>query len=264
MMQDIKYIYNIQKTTLPMDRDTLLDCINNSPIFGYIYCRYDELLNYIKRINSASEIDLSKNPNKIFSEINDPEGTPEVVFKIEGYKKNNDHYIDTVLKNNDMETWTDFSTYSSFMKEEILNMKEKLFKKILWKYENIHYWFLSGDIKLSSNVEAEYAKNWESFRDDVVNTEDLESFIHSCSENDKENYKKFLIKNAKKLLVKYKYELMKRVDVADKKQEVTSLEKPIINKIFIVSNKYTQCKNDFPNLNVLSLSTRNFNLVGII
>ena len=42
--------------------------------------------------NSSFEIDLSKNPNKIFSEINDPEGTLEVVFKIEGYKKNNDHY----------------------------------------------------------------------------------------------------------------------------------------------------------------------------
>lgn len=264
MMLDIKYIYNIQKTTLPMDRDTLLGCINNSPIFGYIYCRYDELLNYVKRINSASEIDLTKNPNKIFNDINDPEGTPEVVFKIEGYKKNNDPYINTVLKTNDMETWTNFSTYSTFMRSDIMDMKEKLFKKFIWNYENIHNWFLSGDIKLSSNVEIEYTKNWEQFKEDVVNTTDLESFINSCGENDKENYKKFLIKNAKKLLKKYKYEIMKRVDVADKSQEVTSLENPTINKIFIVSNKYNQCKAEFPKLNVLSLSARNFNLVGII
>ena len=39
-MQDIKYILQHKKNggLLPMDRDSTLDCINNSPIFGYIYC----------------------------------------------------------------------------------------------------------------------------------------------------------------------------------------------------------------------------------
>ena len=263
-MNDIQYIYSINKTTLPISKEVILDCINNAPVFGYIYCKYNQLISKIKEINLAPSISVTKNPEKIFTDINNPEETPEVIFKIEGQKLNNDPYIDTVIKNNDIDSWTDFTTYSKEMRTEILELKEKLFKKFLWNYENIHNWFLSGNIQLGNSMELQYAKDWNIFRNEVVDTEDLDSYIQACDDIAKENYKKFLIKNTKNLLKKHRVELMLHVDVADKNEETMTLNKPIINKIFLISNKYNQCRNEFPRLKVVGLSQRNFNMIGII
>lgn len=263
-MLDIQYIYNVNKTTLPMSKEVLINCINNTPVFGYIHCTYSELISKINEINSATQISVTKNPQEIFAATNNVEAVPEVVFKIEGQKVNNDAYANTVLMNNDNDTWTDFSTYSKEFRADILNIKELCFKKYLWNYENIHNWFLSGDIQLDTATEYALSKDWEMFKNDVANTIDLDSYISSCNETDKKNFVKTLITNAKKIIMKYRVEFMTHVEETDKNEIKIDLLNPIINKIIITSSKYNQCKKEFPMLNVMSISQRNFNMIGIL
>lgn len=263
-MLDIQYIYNVNKTTLPMSKEVLLNCINNTPMFGYIHCTYNELISKIREINSSTQISVTKNPQEIFNATNNVEASPEVVFKIEGQKVSNDAYVNTVLQDNSIDTWTDFSTYSKEFREEILYIKELCFKKFLWNYENIHNWFLSGDIQLDTAIEYALAKDWNMFKTDVANTVDLDSFISSCNETDKKNFVNTLINNAKKIIMKYRVEFMTHVENNDKTETKITINNPIINKIIIVSSKYNQCKKEFPMLNVMSISQRNFNMIGIL
>lgn len=263
-MLDIQYIYNVNKTTLPMSKDVLINCINNAPVFGYIHCPYRELINKINEINSATQVSVTKNPQEIFAATNNVEAAPEVVLKVEGQKNNNDAYADTVLRNNNIDTWTDFSTYSKEFRSEILHIKELCFKKFLWNYEHIHNWFLSGNIQLDITDEYKLAKDWELFKDDVANTPDLDSYISSCDETAKKKFVNALIQNAKKVIMKHRVEFMTHVEVSDKNEVSITLNNPIISKILIVNNKYNQCKKEFPMLNVVSISPRNFNMIGIL
>lgn len=263
-MLDIQFIYNVNKTTLPMSKEVLLDCINNSPIFGYIHCQYNEIVSKIAEINSASEILVTKNPQEIYNAtMNNVEAVPEVVFKVEGQKSSNDAYADVVLRSNDNYTWTDFSTYSKEFREEILYIKELCFKKFLWNYANIHNWFLSGNIQLDTATEYRLTNDWKLFKDEVANTPDLDSFIACCEEEEKRKFVNTLINNAKRVILKYRVEFMRHVETNDRKEQKITLTNPIINKIIVTSNKYNQCKKEFPMLRVVSISQRNFNLIGI-
>ena len=264
-MLDIQYIYNITKTTVPTSKEVLIDCINNAPTFGYIFCTYSELISKITEINSVTEISVTKNPEQIYQLTSmDVEAIPEVVFKVEGLKVDNDAYLNTVIRNNDTENWTDFSTYSKEFRQAILHIKELCFKKFLWNYENIHNWFLSGDIQLGTDSETQLSNDWESFKTDVIGTEDLSSFISSCAETDKQNYISTLRRNTQKIITRFKSEFMTHVDYADVVTETLTLHNPVISKIFVLSSKYSQCKKEFPMLNVISISQRNFGLIGIM
>lgn len=263
-MLDIKYIYNISRTTLPMDKETLESCIVLGPTFGYVHCSYDDLVHTVDTINIAKELTVTRNANKIFDLATDIESTPEVIFKVEGIRTNSDSFTDTVLSTNELETWTDFSTYSNEFKEDIRRLKELCFKKLLWTYENIHGWFLENNIQLGTSIEYGLASDWEKFKADVALTEDLESFVAACREEDKQKYVTALIRNGKKVLEKHKVEYMLHVTENDNVESEIVLRNPIINRIFVVSSKAPQCKKEFPGLRVTSISQRNFGLIGIM
>ncbi len=263
-MLDIKYIYNINKTTLPMDRKTLSDCITVAPIYGFIHCPFDSIIDTVNKINSAKEITVTKNTEEIFNTTNAVETTPEVVFKVEGIKKSADTYLDTVLSTNDIETWTDFSTYSKEFRSDILRLKELCFKKFLWNYDNIHAWFQSSNVQLNASEEYRLTNDWEQFKQDIANTDDLESFIGACSDKGKQDFVNTLIHNTKKILNKHKVEFMLHVSENDRTEKTIVLENPIINQIFVVSSKYSDCRKNFPYLHVTSISQRNFNMIGIL
>lgn len=263
-MLDIQYIYNTNKTTLPMNKEVLVSCINNLPIFGYVYCTYNDLVSKINEINAASEISVTKNPQEIFQKTTvNVEEMPEVIFKLEGQKINNDAYLNTVLRSNENDDWTDFSTYSKEFRDAIIHIKTLCFKKFLWNYDNIHNWFLSGDIQLDSSSEYILSNEWDTFVSDVMNTEDLQSFISCCSETDKQKYINVLRNNAKKIITKFKVEFMTHVDNTDRVEPFVTIHNPVINKIMVLSGKYSRCKKEFPMLNVVSISQRNFNMIGI-
>lgn len=262
-MLDIQYIYDITKTTLPMTKDVLHSCLNAAPMCGYVFCKYEDLITNVNKVNKVTEIDVTLNGENIYNLVNDPNSGADAIIKVEGIRKSNDSFTDTILQSNGNETWTDFSTYSEFMRDEILDVKEKIFKKVFWSFDNIQNWFLQGNVKLNTSMMASYAKDWELFKSDVVATKDLSSFINACSDEAREKYTGILIQQTKKLLIKYKKELSDHFEANNKNEVTITLVKPVINRIYVLSSNYARCKKEWPGLDVVSVSQRNFDMMGV-
>ena len=261
-MLDGKYIFDVTKTTLPITKEVIDSCLSTSPSFGYVFTNYENLITKLNEINKAKEIQVSLNIETIFQSINDPNTNTDVLIKIEGIKTDNNQFINTIVNSENDKSWTDFTTYSNFMKDDIVDIKTKIFKKFIWNYENVKNWFMNNDIKLQMYMMNEYSEKWDMFFKDVINTTDLITFINSCSDESKNKYINCLIKNTKKLLDKYKDEVIEHLLTSDHKEDFITLKNPIISKIYIVSNLYNRCKKEWPALNVISLSQRNFNTLG--
>lgn len=262
-MLDIQYIYDITKTTLPMSKDVMQGCLNAAPMCGYVFCKYEELIKNINNINKVSEIDVTLNYENIYQLINDPNSNADAIVKVEGIRKSNDSFTNTILQSKGNETWTDFSTYSEFLRDEILDMKEKIFKKVFWTYDNIQNWFLHGGVKLNTSMMGTYARDWDLFKSDIAGTKDLDSFINACSKESRQKYTGMLLAQSKNLLMKYKKEIKDHFEANNKAEMTVTLVKPVINKIYVLSSNYTRCKKEWPGLDVVSVSKKNFDMMGV-
>lgn len=262
-MLDIKYIYDITKTTLPMSKEVLHSCLSYTPMCGYVFCKYEDLISTINKINKVSEIDVTLNYENIYQKINDPNTNADVIIKVEGIRKTNDSFSNVVLQSKGNESWTDFSTYSEYFRDEVLDIKERLFKKIFWTFENIQNWFLQSSVKLQTNMIATYAIDWDLFKSDVITTKDLNGFINACSDEARNKYTDILTQQTKKLLLKYKSELRAHFEENNRTELEVTLVKPVVNTIYVLSSNYNRCKKEWPGLDVISVSKKNFDMMGV-
>lgn len=261
-MLDVNYIYDITKTTLPMSKEILTSCLDSVPVFGYKHCKYENLIKNINEINSSTELRVSRNPDKLFAEYNDPTMAPDVIFRVEGVKQSEDEYVQRVLRANDYESWTDFTTYSIELRDDIKDLKERIFRSVLWSIDNVNNWIDSLGIALLASNKQKYLSSWNDFKNDVLLSNDLSKYVQACSSDDRQLYIHKLMNGARNLLCKYKDEVMAHLNKANTDVAEITLSNPVIDEIFILSNKAQLCKKEHPLIKFTSLSQRNFNLIG--
>lgn len=262
-MLDSKYIYDIDATTIPLSKELLSSCIDRTPIFSFVLCKYENLITTINTINRADEISGTLNGGVLFDSINSPETSYDCAIKIEGLKKSDDNYLDAVLRSNDKFTWTDFKTYSSQLRSEIRGMKEAVFRSSLWNSDNLDSWWETTDMQLPDTVKSNLYSDWPTFRDSVVKTSDREGYISACSDESKGNYVTLIQKNAKNLLDRYKIELMAHVNQKNKNDDTVTIKKPVVNKIYIMSNLMAKCQKEWPTLRISALNKKNLETLGL-
>ena len=262
-MLDSRFIYDVDATTLPLSKDLLKTCLNSKPIFSYVLCKYEDLITTINTINHAEEINGTLNGQTLFDSINSPLTSFDCVIKIEGIKKSDDNYLDHVLRSNDSCTWTDFRTYSNELRKEIRGLKETVFKKALWSQDAIDTWFQVAGIQLPDYIRTSLGSDWKLFLDTVIRSTDRDAYISSCTDESKKLYSDLILKNAKALLNRYRVELMSHVNQQNKNDDTVIVTKPVVSKIYILSNKYSKCQNDWPTLRVSPLNKKNLETLGL-
>lgn len=262
-MLDSRFIYDVDATTLPLSKELLKSCINSKPLYAYVLCKYEDLITTINTINHAEEINGTLNGQMLFDSINSPVTSFDCVIKIEGLKKSDDNYLDHVIRSNDDCTWTDFRTYSKALRKEICGLKSTIFRKSLWNRDSIDTWFSVNKIDLPDEVKNSLATDWELFLDTVLRSSDRDSYISSCSDDSKKLYADLINKNAKNLFDRYRVELMAHAQQQNKNDETVVVIKPVVSKIYIMSNNYAKCQRDWPTLRVSPLNKKNLETLGL-
>ena len=262
-MLDSRFIYDVDATTLPLSKDLLKSCINSKPIFSFVLCKYEDLITTINTINRSPEISGTLNGQTLFDSINSPVTSFDCVIKIEGLKTSEDNYLDHVLQSNDDCTWTDFRTYSNELKKEIRGLKETVFQKALWSQEAIDAWFEVTGMQLPDSVRTSLGTDWKLFLDTVIRSSDRDSYISSCTDEAKKLYTDLIYKNAKNLLDRYRVELMAHATQQNKNDDTVKVTKPVVSKIYIMSNNYAKCQRDWPTLRVSPLNKKSLETLGL-
>lgn len=262
-MLDSRFIYDVDATTLPLSKELLKSCINSKPIFSFVLCKYEDLITTINTINHAQEINGTLNGQTLFDSVNSPLTSFDCVIKIEGLKKSEDNYLDHVLQSRDECSWTDFKTYSKELRSEIRGLKETVFRKALWNQDTIDTWFDVTNIQLPDSVRTSLGSDWKLFLDTVVRSSDRDSYISSCSDDSKKLYTDLIYKNAKPLLDRYRVELMAHATQQNKNDDTVVVTKPVVSKIYIMSNNYAKCQRDWPTLRVSALNKKNLETLGL-
>ena len=122
-MVNFSELFNVNATTLPMDKKSLSSMMNRATLVGYYQCAYSSLISTLKMIQSAPELSVSLNPQWLWNNANNPTNKLECIIQIEGMQTYSE-FVDKVVKNDDAKEWTDFLTYSPEFRDEILATHE--------------------------------------------------------------------------------------------------------------------------------------------
>ena len=97
-MVNFSELFNVNATTLPMDKKSLSSMMNRATLVGYYQCAYSSLISTLKMIQSASELSVSLNPQWLWNNANNPTNKLECIIQIEGMQTYSE-FIDKVVKN---------------------------------------------------------------------------------------------------------------------------------------------------------------------
>ena len=250
-------IFDVNKTAIPMDKDSLSGMMTRTTMVGYYQCAYSSLVSTLKTIQNASELSISLNPQWLWNNANNPTNRLECVIQIEGMQTFGE-FVDKVVRNEDDKTWTDFLTYSPEFRDEIKDMKCRAYKKFLWNYDNINNWFSDNNIGMINSNKNAILQNFDIFKKEILDTNDFESFIKSANQEQVERAIKGMTKVGCEKLQKYSNELKLHIKNNNKREENIVVKNPIINKIFILNGFANQCKKDFPKIKFSVLDKKNF------
>lgn len=255
-------IFNIQKTTLPISAKELSGVLSQKSFMGFVQCPYNRLIDTLEEISKADTYKVSINPNQMYHNGANPFHQADCVIQVEGLRSF-DEFVNKVVAQEDTKEWTDFITYSETFKDEIRILKSQIIHKYLWNIQNINNWFDDARIALPTSRKEEIAQNWESFKQSVLLSSDLYSFIDSCDEGSLKRATESLARCTIKKLQKYRPELDKHVNNNTKREIDITVKNPIINRIFIVSNFANQCEKDWPSIKFTKLDRRSMDAISL-
>lgn len=257
-----KDTFNINQVAIPFTKQDFNDIVPSFVKNGYIPITYDQLIETMEEISIATQYSVTVNPNSIFASSNNPLERTDVIIQVEGTQTYTE-FVDNVVKNTEDYTWTNFITYSETFKDEIKNMKCQAYKKYLWNYHNIDTWFSEKNIGLLDSDKNLLVTDFETFKDRVLNTDDYNSFIDCCKEEDVKKAITFIVKAGIQLLKKYKVELNSHINNDNKRQEKIVIKNPIISKIFMLPSAATKCRKDWPRIRFVTLDKKSFDALGV-
>ena len=255
-------IFNIQKTTLPIRKADLQNILSRKSFMGYVQCPYSRLVDTLKEICEADQYEITVNPEELYAQGNNPFHHADCLIRVEGLRSF-DEFVSKVVSNEDTKEWTEFITYSETFKDEIKTLKMNVIQKYLWNVQNISNWFSDNGLGLPTGTKQELANDWEMFKNNVLLSSDIYSFIDSCDEGELQKAASVLRSNLIKKLQKYRPELDKHVNNNTRREQSIIVKNPVINRIFIVSNYAKQCEKDWPKIEFTSLDRRSFETLGL-
>lgn len=229
---------------------------------GYVQCPYSRLVDTLKEICEADQYEITVNPEELYAQGNNPFHHADCLIRVEGLRSF-DEFVSKVVSNEDTKEWTEFITYSETFKDEIKTLKMNVIQKYLWNVQNISNWFSDNGLGLPTGTKQELANDWEMFKNNVLLSSDIYSFIDSCDEGELQKAASVLRSNLIKKLQKYRPELDKHVNNNTRREQSIIVKNPVINRIFIVSNYAKQCEKDWPKIEFTSLDRRSFETLGL-
>lgn len=254
--------FNINRVTLPFNKNELESVINKTVTNGYIPVKYDKLIETIQDISSATEYSVTINPSTIYTSSNNPSDRSDCLIKVEGIQTYQE-FINTIIKSEDDYEWTDFITYSVNFKDEIKRVKEAAYKKYLWNYHNIDSWTEINNVSILTDDKNTLTTDFEFFKERILNTTDYISFVSACLETDISKAIKFMIKNGCEVLKKYKVELNKHIHTNNMRSENIILKNPIILHIYLQPSAASRCRKDWPKIKFTTLDKKTFDTISI-
>ena len=178
-MVNFSELFNVNATTLPMDKKSLSSMMNRATLVGYYQCAYSSLISTLKMIQSAPELSVSLNPQWLWNNANNPTNKLECIIQIEGMQTYSE-FVDKVVKNDDSNEWTDFLTYSPEFRDEIKDLKTRAFKKFLWNYDNINNWINYNNVGVIKSGKNPYDSSKEITKE--ADNEIANKYINLLSE----------------------------------------------------------------------------------
>lgn len=261
-MLNYSEIFNIQKTVLPLTKKELTKILSKEVFTGYVQCPYSMLVDTLTDISKADEYDVTINIERMYQQGQNPFERADVVIKVEGMRDYSE-FVNGVISQDEDKEWTDFMTYSTLMRDEIKNAKCMAIKNTIWNAKNIQAWFDDSKVALPEMVFTELTTDFEKFKETVLNTPDLYGFINACDETELKKANDMLVKKLIFILTKHRHELNAHVSRKTRDEMTIKIKKPIINRIFIVSQFANSCRKDWPKIKFTALDKRTFDSIGI-
>lgn len=251
-------IFNINSTVSPINRDEIENGFFSEVSNGFVLCNYNELITTIKEINSSNVYDISTNSDELFKTVNNPGSPVNVAMIIEGIRYNNKHYSDKAIINVEEKDLASFESYSVFFKSEIKNLKNAIFKKLLWNYECVDAWFNNSNVKLTLSSKEKIIDDYDFFNKYILNTSDYIDFINCQDKTVKDNVIKALRKYIKPILDKYRHEIVMHFNNITDNELSIKIKNPIISKIYVINNVANICKKEWPKLPIIGIDRKSF------
>ena len=257
-----KEIFDINKTSVPLNKEDLKKFLDKKSFMGFVTCPYSKLVETIRKISSSSEIEVSINNEKLMDSVNNPFIGSDVFIQVEGFRDFED-YINSSINSDGDEEWKTFNSYSTNFKSEIKKLKLKVIKKFLWNVQNINSWFENKNIKLPFEKKNEITNRFESFRESVLETKDLEGFIENCDSGELKEAVRVLVFNVLKKLEIYKGELFSHIKNKTKETDVVVVSNPVINRIFITKEFEKRCREEWSHLQFTPIERNKLEVLGL-
>lgn len=257
-----KEIFNINKAIVPFNKAELEKILSKNIVNGYIATSYDTLIQTLQDISTAQEYTVTLNPNTIFLNSNSPFEQTNVLIQVEGVQTYRE-FVDNMVHTGNDETWSNFLTYSVLFKDALVNIKLAAYKNFLWNYHNMDAWFTEKNISLINDDKNSMFSDFSIFKSRVLETDDYESFIDCCLDEDIEKAIKYIVKRCCELLGKHRVELNTHIMQDNKNQESIVLKKPIITRIFMQSGAAARCRKDWPKIKFTVLDKKSFDTIGL-
>lgn len=255
-MRKYNDVFDITATVLPFTAEQLNTVVKSTVSCGFVFCNYSELISTINDISRASTYEITLNTDEIIKNNTDPTKNYNIVIQVEGCRKNN--VYDAHIVSDETGDFCSFDTYSSEFKSEIYELKQKLAKKYLCSYDAINNWAIANSVSIAEDMIQRLCTDFELFTKYILLSEDLHSFVEALPSETVEKYVNALTLNSTKVLKKYKNEVLYHLKNITKLETNITVEKPIIVKVFALSNVAAMCKRDWPTLSVVSLDRRAF------
>ena len=239
-MLNYSEIFDIKRTSLPISKEKLQKLLFKKTMMGYVQCQYSNLIDTLKNICQAQEYSACLNPNELFNQTNNPFNKAECFIQIEG-TSSCDEFVNHVVNGENDDTFMNFMTYSETFKDEISALKTNVIKNYLWNEHN----------------------NFDSFKEYVMDGNDMPQFIDACDEGNKKKALEVLSHNLVKKLEKYRSELENHINNNTRRESMVVLKKPVVNRIFLLSNFAAQCRKEWPKIQFTALDKRSFESIGL-
>lgn len=255
-------VYNIQSPMIPFSKADLEKVISKHTMIGYVSTDYNNLIETLKNIATATTLNVTLNVNTIYNSANNPIDKQDVLIKVEGtqtYKE----YINNAISNDEDSEYMNFLTYSVLFRDSVRELKYTMYKKFLWNYHNIDSWFKNKNIGLTSDTKNRLIQDFEYFKEVILHTNDYNGFIESCLDDDIKLASEYLAKASYALLQKHKTELNTHIHNMNKSEEHIIIKNPIIVKIYMLSNVASQCKRDWPKIKFAVLDKKSLDSIAL-
>lgn len=253
-MTDIeKSLIEVNKPTLLINKD---DLVNLSPkncrVEGYILAKSNLILDTIKNISSCKSARVVIDKNLLYSEMNDEFKNYGILFLVEGSRD-----FKVIIKKEINSDNYEIKNINELLDEEILSLKRGIFKKYLWKKENIVNWVIKNDIGLSVDLINELSEDWINFKKEIL-FPDSNSFFESCNLDDKNNAIEDLKNRSNILIQKYKAEILKSIFNIWHQYTIVNILNPTIVEIYANQKYSSMLTKNYPKLNINYLSDKAF------